>query len=228
MKKIHLMGLALFAVFAFGAIAASSAFAEDRWLIDEVAVATLTSVQTSGVLLLQDLKTPLGVAHVECSGILDGTVGPAGEDEITDVLTLAGVPYGRDNANNELEGEGAPCTQIQNCGEPLVWVYGLPWLTQLELVGSTFVDDFTSDNTAKKLGYELECMTTLFKPVDLCEQTLFAATLENMVAPESDVLGTISEESKGDCMLGGVGSGDTFSVEPGLTSTLDGLTLAVS
>jgi hypothetical protein len=228
MKKIHVVGLAMFAVFAFGAIAASSAFAEDRWLIDEVGVATLTSVQTSGVLLLVDLNTPIGVSQIECSSILDGTVGPAGEDEITEVLTLAGVAYGKDNANNELEGEGLPCTGIQNCGEPLVWVYGLPWLSQLELVGTTFVDDFTSDNATKMLGYELECMTTIFKPVDLCEQTLFASTLENMLAPESDVLGTVSEEQKGNCSLGGAGSEDTFSVEAGLTSTLDGLTLAVS
>jgi hypothetical protein len=228
MKKIHLMGLAMFAVFAFGAIAASSAFAEDRWLIDEVGVTTLTSVQTSGELLLIDLKTPIGVSEVQCSGILDGTVGPAGEDEITEVLTLAGLPYPHDNANNELEGEGVPCTGILNCGEPLVWVYGLPWLTQLELVGSTFVDDFTSDNAMKLLGYEVECMTTIFKPVDLCEQELFSSTLENMVAPESDVLGTISEESQANCTLGGPGSGSTLSVGAGLTSTLDGLTLAVS
>jgi hypothetical protein len=229
MKKIHLMGLAMFAVFAFGAIAASSAFAEDRWLIDEVGVTTLTSVQTSGKLILTDLKAPLvGEAAAECSGILDGTVGPAGEDEITEVLTFAGVAYGKDNANNELEGTGAACTNVKNCPGALVWVFGLPWLTQLELEGSIFVDDFISDNTVKLLGYELECSEQLGKPVDLCTQPLFKATLENMGAPENDVLGTINEQGQANCSLGGVGAGDTVSGEAGLTSTLDELTLAVS
>jgi hypothetical protein len=229
MKKIHLMGLAMFAVFAFGAIAASSAFAEDRWLIDGTGVTTLTSVQTSGTLILTDTKAPLvGEAAAECSAILDGTVGPAGEDEITEVLTLAGVAYGHDNANSELENAGVACTNVKNCPGALVWVFGLPWLTQLELVSTTFVDDFTSDNTAKLLGYELECSEQLGKPVDLCTQALFVATLENMGAPENDVLGTVNEPNKADCTLGGAASGSTVSGEAGLTSTLDELTLAVS
>jgi len=33
MKKIHLLGLALFAVFAFSAVAASTAFAESEFLV---------------------------------------------------------------------------------------------------------------------------------------------------------------------------------------------------
>jgi hypothetical protein len=123
MKKIHVVGLAMFAVFAFGAIAASSAFAEDRWLIDEVAVSTLTSVQTSGTLLFTDLKAPIvGESGIECSFTLDGTVGPAGEDEITEVLTLGGVAWGKDNANSELEGAGALCTNVKNCPGALMWM----------------------------------------------------------------------------------------------------------
>jgi hypothetical protein len=227
MKKIHLMGLAMFAVFAFGAIVASSAFAEDRWLIDETSVTTLTSVQMSGTLMFTDLKAPIvGEASFECSVILDGTVGPAGEDEITEVLTLAKVPYGHDNANNELEGEGAACINKINCPGALAWIFGLPWLTQLELVGTTFVDDFISDNVPKLLGYEIECMEQLGKPVDLCTQPLFSATLENMGAPENDVLGTINEQNISSCSLGGAGTGDVIGEL--LISTLDELTLAVS
>ena len=92
MRKFNVIGLALFAAFAFSAFAASSAFAEVHlWLISGADVLTLTLVQIEGELLLSDTKTAFGEVDVLCSGILDGTVGPEGEDEITEVLTLGGV-----------------------------------------------------------------------------------------------------------------------------------------
>lgn len=91
MKKLHVVMLALVAVFAFSALLAATASAEAtllaEWLVGGKPVTTLTSVITSGELLLKDIKEKIMVL---CSGEFVGSVGPSGEDEITEVLPLGG------------------------------------------------------------------------------------------------------------------------------------------
>jgi hypothetical protein len=74
MQKVRLLVVALFAVFAFGAFAASSAFAEPELLGDEVALANESAVTSEGELELIDTKAGLfgEEAALLCSGRFDG------------------------------------------------------------------------------------------------------------------------------------------------------------
>ena len=91
MKKLQMFGLALIVMSAFSALTVASASAEvtllAEWLLNGAAIVVLTPAMWTREVLFVD---PLGV-HIVCSYILDGSVGPNGEYEITKVLTLAGV-----------------------------------------------------------------------------------------------------------------------------------------
>jgi hypothetical protein len=218
MKKIQILGLALFAVFAFGAIAAASAFAAPEWLINGAAVTELTSVETKGSLNLTDTKTALGSVTVKCEGTLDGSVGPAGGDEITEVLNTAGVAI-------KLGGTALLCTSSQCSGTPEVWPENLPWQTQLELVG-TVIRDHIFTSTGGAPGYTSLC--TIILPIEDTCTGLTSSLIENMgTESPADVLGIFNAESeKGNCSLGGTGTG--VITGDGLITTLNGLALAVS
>ncbi len=91
MKKIKLLGLALFALFAFSAVLANAAFAEEAlWLVKGEEVTAKLASETTGELLLIVLKEVIvGETWVLCSGTFDGTVGPGSADEVTALLNLA-------------------------------------------------------------------------------------------------------------------------------------------
>jgi hypothetical protein len=178
MKRFHILVVALFAVFAFGAVAATSAMAGEEetmrcvpkteglwglqtstiecaeelatanspfelisfllaeWLVKGEEVTTTLLVETKGTLLLEDLKATLGIkGTVLCEGILDGSIGSNGEDEIIEVLNAAGT---KSIPTKVLEGEGLLCNGQEGCltgtENAEVWASGLPWLTLLELV----------------------------------------------------------------------------------------------
>ncbi|MGA9874515.1 MAG: hypothetical protein WBQ21_01775 [Solirubrobacteraceae bacterium] len=222
MKKIHVVGLAMFAVLAFSAFSVASAFATSlEWLVDGAAVTGAVKTETTGTLLLADLKVPIiGTASIECEGSLDGTVNTAGKDEITEVLTIEKVKVGAPLVEPSLL-----CTGQEGCeGNSKIWPVGLPWKTQLELSGTTAIDNTTS---ATKLGYEVECTAFGIKEVDECTQALSAPVLENMLTgSENDLLTTFKEENTGSCTLGGEKSSDITG--EGLISDTEGLTLIVS
>jgi hypothetical protein len=168
MKKSHILGLALFAIFAFGVLTAASAMAAvefllAEWLVNGAPITeTLATDSESGEIALEE--TVLGVKTVVlCSGIFDGTIGPNGVDEITALLDLTGTI----TVPRTLEGSGLACTNSGNCPEPLVWAVGLPYKTQAELMvegtETWFVDLFT--NATKEIGYHVECMGGIS---DLC------------------------------------------------------------
>jgi len=220
MKKHHILGLALLAVFAFSAILAVSASAAEtllaEWLVNGVAITTLTSTATTGKLLLEDEKVPIaGKVAVVCEGILDGSVGPNGEDEITEVLTTAGVLV---NAANPLS-----CPPQTACEKPgSVVPVGLPWHTLLILEEVGLFKDIVRQATA---GYEVKCTVFGITSTDTC------TALENsggkVTNGTTDV--TLTPETilpNGNCSLGGNGAGKIQVVE-GLIATLTG-TLSVS
>jgi hypothetical protein len=82
MRKIQLLGVAMVALFAFGALTAMSASAANvyllaEWLVGGTAVTTQLLIEMSGELLMEDTKGALGAPlMVLCSLILDGWVGP--------------------------------------------------------------------------------------------------------------------------------------------------------
>lgn len=221
MKKINIVGLALVAVAAFFAVSVASASATPEWLIKAAPVTVLTSVQTTGLLTLTDLKASfLGASSVDCEATLVGSVGPTGEDETTEIVAGALKTKG-----NGLTGAFIECKGVQGCeGNGHVYPIGLPWLTQLELSGTVIIDH-TIPGVGTTMGYAIECSIFGVKEEDECTQALFSPLIENM-AVENDVLGIVNEENASHCSLSGENSGDALG--EGLISTLTGEALAVS
>lgn len=195
MKVFRLLGAALLAMLAFGVLTAISASAATfllaEWLLNGNPVTAELLVETTGELLLEDLKTTIGAVGVkECSGILDGWVGPNSLNFITEVLTLSGT------AVKELvAAEAVTCKEeTGSCPTPLVWAENLPWESEAELMedpaGTIFFADLLlpkAPNT--EIGWEVECMG-IIPLVDSCLTTEGVAelTLEG-----TSLLGNFSE-----------------------------------
>jgi hypothetical protein len=232
MKKIQLLGLALVAMLAFSAFAAMTASAETtllaEWLIDGVGLTELVSVTTSGSILLINKAGLGGTPIVKCEGSFDGTVGPNGEDEITEVLSIGGVTIGNGAA---LTGTPLQCVTTNStigCGsagsKAEVWVDNLPWHTNLELMeDGSFLDHLFGGGAGLEPGYDIHCVATATD--NLCEG-LATSLMTNTL--EGDVKGEFIENSETATCTIGTGTLLTEAGKPGLETTLDGLTLAVS
>lgn len=217
MRRLHLLGLVLVAVFAFAASAAASALAAPpptllaEWLWNGVAVNAELLVDTEGELLLEDVKL---ATDVLCSGILDGWVNANGEDLVTAVLNLAGEEIGV-----PLTGLALECVNDKSCENPLVWPDNLSWPTLLELIELepgvwSFVDLILG------AGWDVECMSIL-PTSELCEaaEGASAATNEtmNVNGEFSEVLTELIGLKLGNCTVGG----NEVAVVEGLGITLD-------
>jgi hypothetical protein len=228
MRKINILGLALVAVFAFGAVAVSAAFAEEAlWLLNGNDITTAISSEAKGTLWLTDLSAPFGAVMVVCNGSFDGTVGPGMEDEITAVL----------NSNKELVAGTVAGQDLILCGflaeqhgackttpEADVETVGLPWKTLVELntAGTGFVDLITS--ASGKVGYRVTCKNVLEgETTDECTVAEGVSELTNV---ETGVLGIFKEANTGSCTASGSKSGDVE--EGGITIATGGGTLSVS
>jgi hypothetical protein len=230
MKKHHVLGLALLAVFAFSAILAVSASAAEtllaEWLINGASVTTLTSVTTEGKLLLEDEKVPIaGKVSVVCEGILDGSVGANGEDEITEVLNLEGKKV-------ESEATALSCPLQEACEEAgKVWPAGLPWHTLLILVEEEIeaklvvsFKDLIQQSTA---GYNVLCKVFGIAQEDKC--VALGNSGGKVSNGATDVLLTAETIApNGNCSLGGNGSGKIQVVEGLIFPLMTSETLTVS
>ena len=143
MKRIHVVGLALVAMVALSAIIASTSsaavtFLLAEWLIGGEKMTAALAVEQSGELnLINTNASGLGIrVEILCTGILDGTVGPASAGEITELLNTSKEAISL-TALSGLALEMPNCTNTKNCTEPLVWAVGLPWKTELELMEDT-------------------------------------------------------------------------------------------
>lgn len=208
MKKIQILGFALFAVLAFSAVAAASAFAESEWLVGGAVVAAELASETTGELELTDLNTAAGAASVLCSGILLGTIGPGKVDLVTAVDNLAGVN----------EGNLVNCTPDKICTNNPVDVIAekLPWDTEIVLVSGTFRD------LVLGATWRVDCVVPLLGLIeDVCEGTS-SALLKNGGGGVEGTFEALSE--KATCSLGGAGAGDI--VGSGVTTAAGGLTVS--
>lgn len=206
MKKIHALALALVAVFAFGALSVASASALE-WLIDGAAVTALTSTEGIGTLVLEDSKIGLKMA---CNGVLDGSVGPNGEDEITEIL-VGGVATSL--------AKPIVCTGLGGCGSPAEAAgEGLPWHTQLA---------GTSEDTISSATYWSMCNVLGFLTEEECTVTNGKWTIKNG-ASDVEVASGTKVTPAGNCTVGGAGAGVQEFEGTNLVQTLDGLTIAVS
>ena len=127
MKRNHVLGVALLAVFAFGVLTASASavtFLLALWLFNGANVTSLLLTESTGELeLINKNAGKLGLtAKVLCSGTFDGWVGPESLDENTELLSLAGVAI----SSIALTGTSLSCANTENCEKPEVWADGLP------------------------------------------------------------------------------------------------------
>jgi hypothetical protein len=201
MKKLHVVMLALVAMFALTAMLASTASAEvtllAEWLVSGAGVTTLTSVFTLGKILLED-KT-FGAA-VECEGTFDGSVGPSGEDETTELLNEAGGPV---NSGAPLTVANGGCKYVSGCSTSApaeIYALGFPWHTLLYLVESTSkFRDFLFKGT-----YHVVCTLLGIKATDECTDT--NSSFEVLASAEgAEGVGTVTPS--GNCTVGGTGAG---------------------
>lgn len=209
MKRIQILGIALVAVFAFSAVVASMASAVEFLLAEwleagaKITAAKASDGEASALELVSLNGGGLKVkVIVLCSGILDGTVGPASEGSITELLTLAGVAI----STTTLSGTGLVCTGDENCTEPLVWASGLPWKTELELMVDGTETFFV--NLLISAGYYVECLILGVSFNETCSvaETAVKTTNETggLVGQEfSDVFQVLAGLKLANCTSGG-------------------------
>jgi len=214
-KNTHMLGAMVLAAFALCAVMASMASAAE-WLVDGAAITALQSTETIGELKLVAEGEPIiGTVEVTCSGILDGTISPAGLDEVTELLSLTGTAISKTG----LTGTSLPCTNTSKCTTPEVWAVNLPYSSKLE----STTDDDTS--VAAGIGFEVKCKGIIGEPSDTCTQALGLATLE---ASGSVLLGTTNEIKTSNCTTAGTAKGSLISPSASEIKVLEGLTLATS
>jgi hypothetical protein len=219
MKSFHVAALA--AILLLGG--ASSASAEitllAEWLIRAEPVTTLTSVRSTWTITLINLLIGVKVAEIDCVGVFDGTVGPSGEAEITEVLDTLGNKVGLELVGISLNCESLLGNSTFGCNVnelAEVWVKNLPWHSLLILWESgAFLEQLQGSP-----GYHVICVITGSE--NLC----VGETSRTMTNEANDVHWIFEEITLPEAACNKVGKG--MWVGEGLMETLNGETLAVS
>jgi hypothetical protein len=210
-SRVNMGLLALVAVVAFGAIVASASAETTllaEWLVNGQGFLALTSSERRGVLLVANGRTGIVVL---CSVKEDGSIGPSGEEETTELLTTAGVAITL----------AAPvlCINDKNCEKPEYSPLALPWRKLLFLTGS---GKFLL--VIARFSYELTCTTLGIKSTDTCTYEESEDEAVNKEGGSSEEVGR--DEPLGNCSIGGEHTGE-FEDLPG-NEFLDLLTVPIS
>ena len=186
MRNMQFMGVALLALFAFGALTEASASAVTTllalWLAHGAPAETELLVEITGELLLEDSKVPIiGKATVLCGGTFDGWVGSNSLEYISEVLSATGVAI----SSTPLTGEPLTCTAQTGCEtstSTLVWPVGFPVETEVELLeqaGGPFFEDVIFPSGTAGFGYEItNCLVLGISMEDECTSPLGTAELK--------------------------------------------------
>jgi hypothetical protein len=231
--------VAMMAVSAVTVASASGAvtFLPAEWLVNGEKVAAKLAATATGEILLEDTNAlKAGIkADALCSGILDGTIGPGAADEITELLTLAGVAVPK----TALEPSGLACTNDSNCESAKAWAINLPWLTEVQLweegTESGFVILISAHAGGAAPGWYVECTVLGVKATDECKAATPESKPEGATLAENETGGVLTEflESFTELMelklaLCSSSGEETGIVEgPGLEATTEG-TLTIS
>jgi hypothetical protein len=215
MKRFHLLGVTLLALFAFGALTAASAFAQPtfllaEWSIGGTNVTVELRVEAAGELTLKDSGFK---ASVLCSAILDGWLGPNSLDYVSEVLTL-----GNGLTSNPLGSVALLCATVETCGAtpaPEAWAVNIPWETELELMeqdGEIFFADFvTSPSAAKTVGWSVQCTILGVSEEDECTAASAVSELRPGLGPKesfSPAFTILAGAKLANCTLGGKERGE--------------------
>ena len=215
MRKIQIV-LALVATFAFAAISAASASAEEtllaEWLVDGAALTGNVASVSEGELLLEDMGAGIDVL---CSGKFVGTIGVDGADSITLVEDLEG----KDNSLNCTLSAKGTCEEA-NGSKITVFPQKLPWTTKLVLMeNGEFLDEITGEP-----GYLIECKIFGIKIDDTCTGDTQTQEKNITGGVESNFSETETITPTGNCTAGGAGLG--LTVGSNVTTSPNGLTIS--
>jgi hypothetical protein len=192
MSRFYTGFLALLALVAFGVVVASASAETTllaEWLVNGQGFLALTSSEAPGELNLENTNT--GIA-VRCSVKQDGSIGPSGEGEDTEILTPGGVAI-------TLAAQ-LLCTNIKNCEKPEFSPVSLPWHYVLFLMESGLFLYIIL-----KFAYELTCTTLGVKSTDTCTFENDTDEVVNKEGGSSEQKGR--EEPLGNCSIGGEHTG---------------------
>jgi len=226
MKKFQLMGVAMLALFAFGAVLAASSsaavtFLLAEWLVNGAAVTVELLTESPGTLVLRDTGLK---AAVKCEGFLDGWVGPNSLDYVSEVLNTAKEAI----SLTKLEGLALSCTSVETCsGTAEVWALNLGWETAVELMeeGSAiyYVTLILAHAGGGQPGWSTVCTVLGIKEEDECtaqttagkEGAVAELTLSgtSLLAVFSKAFTELAELVDGNCSLGGEKTGEVSSFE---------------
>jgi len=206
--------LSLVALFAFSAVVANASAETTllaEWLVNTVGVTALTSTEGVGKLILEDAKIKLAM---ECEGILDGSVGANGEDEVTEIL-IPGTPTTVASLAKPIV-----CKGIGGCGAPAeASPENLPWHTLLYLTEGGLFRDAVFSAT-----YWSMCNILGVLVEEECTITNGSYEVLNVTA---GVEGMGEVTPLGTCTTGGTGAAAQTFVAGNVLKTLTG-TLAAS
>lgn len=217
MKKIQILGTALFALFAFSAVLAATASAEvtllAEWLNGTAAITTLTSTEGNGTLLLEDTSNK---GAVECTGTLDGSVGANGEDETTEVLQAGVAKTLAAPLTNCTAATGSACAKEADIE---VGPEELPWHTLLYLTEAGALRD-----EVQSAGYSVKCLVIGILITDECKGKS-SFEIKN-VAGGVELLGEATPKSN--CSIGGNNTGKIEPLTGNLLKLLTGTLVGAS
>jgi hypothetical protein len=153
MKKTHVLGLALVAVFAFSVVSVASASAHE-WLHKGVTVTgEETGVTSSGTIELHKEGGLGGAAVIECTGEFVGTVNTGGKSTVTKVVK--GTEEGTIKCTS-LSGLCGTNTSVNVTALNLPWSGLLVELTNKKTPAESFVAN-EAKGTGGEPGYEVSC-----------------------------------------------------------------------
>src|SRR5580704_17479042 len=210
MKKIQIIWLTLFAVFALGAFAVSPALASGELLLNGLKLTATQEIpiQISGELLLADTGASTEPAIV-CSGIFDAHSVGGSLMFVAEILTLAGVS----------EGNLVLCKKQKTCeGEAIdVTALNLPWHIEIELMlvgGVSIYLVIYLNEEGKVPSYDIDCVVPL---LGLEEDTCSGGSTGRLNNTSEGLLGYLNklalteefgaESENFNCTVGGTGKG---------------------
>ncbi|HWX88510.1 MAG TPA: hypothetical protein VNX67_10070 [Solirubrobacteraceae bacterium] len=218
MKRIHIVGIAFAAIFAFSMVGASGASALSLW--DEcIKTATTLAFQDADCSVAgppnvwgwEEIKVPTEVdslvstltllsngVTIDCEGSMDGTVGGGAKDEVVLILNNVGAEV--------TEANPVKCPVLAGnlaCGnEANASPLHLPWKTELLAAGG----DLLEGSGVGHPGWLVVCLGGL-KATNECAREDTILTVENLLSELEVDLGFKPLE-KADCSVGGVGAGE--------------------
>jgi hypothetical protein len=219
MKKIQILGLALVAVFAFSAVAATAAFAAHEFLLkgleikeSQLKIANVLSETGPELLLLEDMKGGIFGEGVDllCSGFNLGEFLEKNDFEVVSIWPLTG---------SSDPGTGAVKVKCETmsgiCGEPEAVAVHLPWLVEVILNAEELFRGLLLGTGAGNPGWNVICNKAVEDECSAEETTVGLANEGNNVDSLFD-----SKTAPGNCTRGGAKEGlveglITFSSETG-------------